>query len=313
MLTLYSIYGITLETDFGFNWPLSSGSPPVDVCFELRSGMAEIDLDGLRPVLRIPLHDDQQALSFYRIAEDIAAIRFGRNADHYLFPDRIVCHPHGPGQEWLVEIQLLGMVLGLWLELRGVPTLHASAAVVDGCGVAILGAKGEGKTTAITALVAAGHPLLVDDLLVLEVQERNVVAYPGYPMLRLWPEQADHFIGHHASLPLVHPGFAKRRVVVGGSFGLHQPYPAPLTHVYLPERRDCEHPTIERVATRDAVIALMRNSFLPDAMHPFELAGPRLETFAKLLGHVSVGRLAYPTGFDRLPELVAAIENDVNA
>jgi hypothetical protein len=314
-LTLYSVYGVTLETDFDFSWPLTFGSPPADVCFEVRPGGAESDLNTTEPLFRIPAssENDDFTLSFYRTGLAMAAIRFATDADYYLRHDRIVCYPHKPGQEWLVEIQLLGIVLGLWLELRGVPTLHASAAVVDGCAVAVLGAKGEGKTTLITALTAAGHPLLVDDLLALEVREKEVVAHPGYPMLRLWPEQADYFLGHHASLPLVHPRFTKRRVTVGGSFGVHHPYLAPLTHVYLPERSDCEQPAIERVATRDALIALMRHSFLREAIHPFNLAGPRLATFAELIRHVSVRRLVYPPGFERLPELVAAIESDVNA
>lgn len=272
----------------------------------------EVELDAATCVLDLPLGgpDGAASISFHRL-DGFDVVRIADDADHYLWPDRIVCHLHDPALSWLVEIQLLGMVLALWLELRGTPTLHASTAVVGGSAVGFLGTKGGGKTTAATALVAAGHPLLVDDLLALELTGEDVLAQPGYPMLRLWPEQADHFLGAHESLPLVHPAFTKRRVPVGEGFGSHHVTAAPLRRIYLPVRRDGGDVVIETIPSREALIETVRHSFLQDAVHGFGLAGSRLAMLAEVLRHASVRRVTYPSGFDRLPELVAAIEADV--
>ena len=272
----------------------------------------DVPLDAATSVLDLPLGPDPETpgISFHRL-DGVDVVRFADDAAHYLRRDRITCHLHDPSLDWLVEIQLLGMVLALWLELRGTPTLHASAAVVHGQAVAFLGVKGGGKTTAATALVAAGHPLLVDDLLALEVTADEVRAQPGYPMLRLWPEQADHFVGDHSDLPLVHPSFTKRRVPVGAGFGTHQTVSAPLARIYLPVRRDGGEVTIEPISSREALIETVRQSFLHDAVHRFGLAGARLSILADVLRHVPVRRVTYPSGFGRLPELVAAIEADV--
>jgi len=312
-LARYALYGSTLASDFPFRWPLPLGTTDPDVRFScVATAPLDADLGAATCILEVPLSAESGApsITFHR-CDGVDVVRFGRDADHYLWPDRIVCHLHDPSLTWLVEIQLLGMVLALWLELRGVPTLHASTVVVDGSAVAFLGTKGGGKTTAATALVAAGHPLLVDDLLALDLTGRQVLAQPGYPMLRLWPEQLAHFIGGGDQLPLVHPSFTKRRVQVGDGFGSHHAGPSPLRRIYLPVRQEGGKVTIEPVPSREALIETVRNSFLDDAVHSFGLAGSRLAMLAEVLSSASVRRVVYPSGFDRLPELVAAVEADV--
>ena len=312
-LARYALYGRTLASDFPFRWPLPRGTGTPDLHFTcVDTAPIDVQMDAATRVLDLPLgaHDGAASISFHQL-DGVDVVRIADDADHYVWPDRIICHLHDPSLDWLVEVQLLGMVLALWLERRGTPTLHASTVVVDGSAVAFLGTKGGGKTTAATSLVAAGHPLLVDDLLALELTGDDVLAQPGYPMLRLWPEQVAHFLGAHDPLPLVHPAFTKRRVAVGHRFGTHQTTPAPLRRIYLPVRRDGGEVIVEAIPSREALIETVRHSFLHDAVHSFGLAGTRLAQLAEVLRHASVRRVSYPSGFDRLPELVAAIEADV--
>jgi len=179
--------------------------------------------------------------------------------------------------------------------------------------VAFMGAKGGGKTTAATGLIAGGHALLADDLLALRFDADRVWAAPGYPMLRLWPEQADHFVGDHERLPLVHPAFTKRRVSIPQELGRFHPASAPLRRLYVPRRSHRGALTITPMRSRDAVIALVRESFLRDAVHGLGLAPRRLSTLAQTVRDVTVCTIRYPDGFDRLPEVVAAVEEDVAA
>jgi hypothetical protein len=308
----YLIYGITLETDLILEWPVQSTTAARDVQFTCTyTPPADLAWGTATPVHVISAADGESVHVSFHQFDDIDVIRFEGLMDHYLWPDRIVCHLHRPELLWLVEIQLLGMVLALWLERNGMPTLHASACVVNGTAVACLGTKGGGKTTAATALAVAGHPLLVDDLLALRLIADEVFAQPGYPLLRLWPEQADHFIGEHETLPLVHPSFTKRRVIVGEQVGAFHTDAAPLRRVYLPERNSGGEIVIERVSPREALIALIRHSFIAEAVNGYGLAEARFRAFIDVMHTVRVRRLSYPNGFEHLTELVAAIERDL--
>lgn len=316
----YTVYGITLATDFAFSWPvraLDSRSEQMSADLRFRcQATAPVAVEWCdAPSVHTVLVDDDEPHPgiTYHAFGSFDVVRIHGVADHYVWPDRIVCHLHEPELGYLVEIQLLGMVFAVWLERRGSPTLHASAVVVGGQAVAFLATKGGGKTTAGLGLIAAGHALLADDLLALRPTDSAVFAQPGYPMLRLWPEQAEHLVGGYADLPLVHPSFFKRRLTVEGDVGRFHPAPAPLARIYLPRRAAGGEMAMTRVRSTDAVIAMIQHSFLREAVHGLGLAGARLEQFAQVLRSLEVRAIRYPTGYDRLPELAEAVEADLAA
>ena len=104
-----------------------------------------------------------------------------------------------------MEIRLLGPVFSFWLELQGIPVLHASAVLVEGQAVAFLSSNYGGKTSLAATLMQAGHPLLTDDFLPVERGDGLYLGRPGYPTMRMWPEEAEHFLGSYEDLGLVHP------------------------------------------------------------------------------------------------------------
>ena len=134
---------------------------------------------------------DGDSVFLFAALPDRDVIRITGGLEFHLWPDRIVCHVLDGRHRYLIDITLLGMVYTLWLEQRGVPVLHGSAAVVGGIGAAFLTASGAGKSSLAAACVHAGHALLTEDLLALD----GTAGRPGYPMLRLWPEQAKRFVG----------------------------------------------------------------------------------------------------------------------
>jgi hypothetical protein len=314
------VYGIQMTSDFDFSFPLPPGGGEPDLVFSCQLHAPEgVGLEGAE---RVFAEGDEEggppAFEWFRCG-DFDLVRIREHADHYVFHDRIVCHLRRAEYGYLAEIQLFGMVLGLWLERRGTLALHASGAVVGDAAVAFLATKGGGKTTTATAMVAAGDPLLTDDLLALDLTGDEVCAQPGYPQLRLWPEQADHFLGGHEHLDLVHPAFTKRRVVVGGpdGFGELADGPRRLRRIYLPAREEPgaaagDHAVrVEPVAGQQALIELVRHTFLPQEVHRFGWQDRRLAELGRLVAEVPVRRLRYPSGLERLPALVRAIRADV--
>ncbi len=311
----YSVYGIGLTSAWPFTWPLVVSDVTSQLTFDFGAAAPE----GLIPPsieggVAIEGEDPADSPITIHPGEDYDVVRFRGLADHYLWPDRIYCHLRNEAMAHLVEIQLLGIVLALWLERHQVPTLHASVIVVNGRAIAFLGAPGRGKTTLATALIASGHELLVDDLVATRVVGDHVLVQPGYPMLRLWPEQADHFVGGHAAFAKMHPTYDKRLVPIGRGFGTFCKEEMPLARIFLPARgRTDREVSFLPVPSGEALLTLVANSFLHEAVNRLGMAGPRLQALSAVLSRTRLQVLRYPNGLDRLPDVIAAIEADVTS
>lgn len=187
--------------------------------------------------------------------------------------------------------------------------MHAAALVIDDKAIAFLGRKGGGKTTVAIALLGAGHRLLADDLLALHWEDGDLLANPGYPMLRLWPEQADYFLGDHVGLPLVHPAFTKRRVHLAAD-QFHSA-PAPLRRIYVPQRVTEGPVRLVPLRGRDALGVLLQSPFLGEPTHHLGLAADRFTSLARVARDIGVRSVQIPPGYERLSELVHVIEADL--
>lgn len=262
------------------------------------------------------MENGESVLSLYRMV-DYDVLRFAGFADFYLWPGQIICHLRNPDSSDLVELNLLGPVLSLWLELRSVPALHTSAVMMDRHAVAFLSSSQGGKSTLAAMFVQAGYSLLTDDILPVERRRDVLLGRPGYPTMRLWPDEALHFLGHCEDLELVHHKLTKRWVPVGpGGFGAFCDESQPLACLYVPQRRqpadtrtDVE---ITPISPRDAVIELVRHSFAAGIIEPLELRPQRLDFFARMVSRVPTRRLVYPSGFEHLPRVRDAILQDLN-
>lgn len=203
---------------------------------------------------------------------------------------------------------LLGPVFGLVLRLRGIPSLHASAVVVDGRALAICGPAGAGKSTTAAALAARGHPLVADDVLALPLRDGRVQAQPAYPHLRLWPDVVAPLFGGDAELPLLTPNWDKRLLRLDAAF--HRD-PLPLGAVYLLAAREAgaDAPRLRSVGATEAVLALVPNTYV--SWFPGREAQARaLGVLGELARTVPVVRATPHADPARLGELCALLEAD---
>ncbi len=302
------LLGCGVITDFPFASRLPSGAEdeegPIDLTFTV-SGQPLLSPLSASLVYASPSRNGAPQASLFRSgAHEILHCR--EAGDFLLGTERIeVCLESARLD--LAELRFLGPVMSYWLERRGLPTLHASAVAVNGRAVAFLSRHGGGKTGLAAAMVQAGFPLLTDDLLALEETEDRWMARPSYPEMRMWADEAAHFVGPPESLPLVQADSEKRRVAVGsGGFGSFLDASLPLTCIYLASRRTEGDGGIEvqPVPRSEALIELVRHSFSPRLVEAAGLQPARLDRLARLVRAVPVRRLIYPSGFDRLPEVV---------
>jgi len=301
----HRLFGINLTSDFPFSFHLAAGSAPADTTFSVCPDPPAVPT--------VPATDGESVSHLYR-ALGFDVLREPRMLDFYFWPDRITCHLLDPRYRFLIELRLLGPVLAHWLENRGIPALHASAVAVKGSTAAFLSTHGAGKTGLAAALMQTGCALLTDDLLPIEEQEGTFLGRSGYPQMRMWPDEAVHFLGSCEGLPLVHPELSKRRIPVGpDGFGTFHGSPLPLACLYMPERLPDRNAPVQvrEIPRSEALIELVRHSFSPYLVEAAGLQPFRFDFFARLVREVPVRRLCYPGGFDRLPEVAEAVLRDL--
>ena len=315
-LPRHRAYSLTLVVDFPLRTRLPGSSDPVDLTVSRVEKPSLSGWEHQTPTFVSPvrMEDGRSTILLYRMG-DVDVLRCTGVADFYVWEDRIDCSPLDPALGFAIEIFLLGIVLAYWLERRGSPMLHASAVAVEDRAVAFLATNRAGKSSLAATLMQAGHPLLTDDLLRLDVEE-SFAAHPGYPQMRMWPEVAEHFVGGFEDLDLVHPELTKRRVPVGPEgFGEFCDGARPLARVYLPTRREAGDRSsaieIRPIAPGQALIELVRGSFLPRITQAAGFQERRLARLTRLAREVPMRELIYPSGLSSLPRVREAVLADL--
>jgi hypothetical protein len=275
-------------------------------------------------VLFVRAHDDGEPwLSVGRRAGGYLVVLHGYASfwiDHA--GREIVCRPEVGAAPEAVEQLLLDQVVPMVLQLRGQPSFHASAVIVErpGAGrgvVAFVGASGMGKSTLAASLAspadrageascAAFAGLFSDDCLAVRPTSAGVLVQPSYPSLRLLPDAATALFRDRPDLPLVSPRTRKRRVELGA-----ETEALPLLRVYLLEQADAA-PAVARLRRVEAFAALARHLHRLDPERRDCLAG-EMAVLERVASEVIVARLSYRRSFGDLPAVRAAILADLSA
>ena len=310
---LYRLFGVTMASEYKFENPLPRISGVPDVTFTCRT-TRPLSIEGMKkPVYASRSKtDDGESVISIQTMEDCHVVHFAGSVDFYLSSDTIIAHLLDPACRYMVEILLLGEIFSLWLELQGIPTIHASAAVVDNNAIAFLSTNEGGKSGLAAAFTQQGHPILTDDILPIENRHDRFLARPGYPAMRMWPDQAVHFFGKYEDLEIVHPMYSKRRILVGPQgFGTFCNEEKPLKVMYVPQRNDPDsNITIEPVSKKNAFIELIQNSFTAGIVEALGLQPQRMKFFTRMVMQVPMRRLNYPEGFHHLSHVVDAVLED---
>jgi hypothetical protein len=313
---LYRLFGVTMASDYPFATPLLRVSGIPDLSFTCRN--KPVSLTGLtrKPVFA-SANKNAGGESVGSICKTKTGylVHYAGIADFSLSSNAIIAHVRDPAYRYMIEILLLGEIFSLWLELRGIRTLHASAAVVDHTAIAFLATNKGGKSGLAATLAQHGHRILADDIVPVEDQNDRFLARPGYPAMRMWPDMAEHFLGTYEDLELVHPEHSKRIVPVGPhGFGRFCPDKQPLKVIYLPHRLSPEQDiTIQPVSKKDAFFALLQNSFTVGVVEALGLQPQRMDFFSRMVTQVPVRHLYYPEGFLHLPRVADAILGDIES
>jgi len=285
----YEVFGVVLATRHELATALVETTATPDVVFELVDAPL-IPETSWGP----PLREEAGEFALYRV-HDCEVLHFIDEATFFLMDQRIFCFLPDSSRRHVVEIRLLGAVLAYWLESRGIPTLHASAVVVGDRAVAFVSGNGGGKTSLAAELMRRGHRMLTDDILPIDVRNEAAHGRPGYPQMRMWPAEAERFVGTVEGLVTVHPAFDKLRVPVGGDgLGDFCREATTLGTIYfLNPVATREPPRFERVPPHETVMLLVAAGFAARVAGVAPQAAERFHTLGKVATSVPVWWLTY--------------------
>lgn len=203
---------------------------------------------------------------------------------------------------------ILGRVLGLWLEMVGRLVLHGALVEMKGKGVGFLAQSGMGKSTLLTALVRGGCGYLSDDLISVRREESQWMTGQGLLQVRIWPDSGNHFFADYGSYAHVHPQYEKRKIppqrVPGFRVG---EMAVPLSQLVILQRLEPDQKVRvewKRLPAGEAMVQLIAQSYNVEALEALGLQKRRMPQLAKMAEDIPVWLCSYPSGFDRLPELV---------
>lgn len=301
-------YGRVLATDLPFIVHLPAATGAIDVTLTHSDGPALEVVEGgeCRRIFSAERGPDEEPWLEAFSLKERTWLRFRGFADFEIGCDRIACRLAG-GTIAEAETFFLGLVSALWLEFRGALCLHGAAVVAPSGGIGFLGYNRAGKSSLAASFLSAGGSLLTDDVLALEFDENaRPMARPGFPQLRLWPHSAEILIGNERQFEPVHPHFEKLRVPVEDGIGSFEDRPCELRALFLPDRSG-DSIEIFRLAPREALIELVRHSFLGELGEAAIGVGRRFDRLVAAAERLPVFRLVYPNGLEHLPDVREAI------
>lgn len=222
----------------------------------------------------------------------------------------IVIEMIGDVEERVVRLPLLGIIMAVLLHNRGAFLLHGSAVRAGKVAIVFLGNKGMGKSTLASALLAAGHGLISDDIVMIRPsQEGAFEILPSYPHIKLWADTIPHvFNDRFYDFHQLHPDIDKHGYYVTQGF---VDKPTPLKQLYI-IRRGPEL-NITPCTFQEAIVELVRFTYV--VRFGTQLLGADQGRHFKFCAHLAsnteVLYLDVPNTLQELSKIREAIRNSV--
>jgi hypothetical protein len=275
------------------------------VSFGLGEARAQAPLGG-EPFHRWTFPGGVPWTQFYR-TESGYLLRFPDLADFLVSADgrEARCHAAPEVSDETIDHLYQNQVLPLALSRQGKLVLHASAVEVDGEGIVFVGESGRGKSTLAASFATGGYRFITDDGLVIEEAAAGYQVLPSHPSIRLWEDSQEALM--HPAAPVAAPVqyTSKTRFLAGGDIAFCGE-PRPLGRVYFLSDRQSPHVAFDRMDASDALIELVKHSFLLD-IEAREMLASHFDQLSRLVAERIYYRLDYPRRFDMLSDVRNAI------
>ena len=301
----YTAYGLKIESFLALPELQSIESFTGDADIVIKLGRCDLPLeaDGKESYFRL---DNQLAFCYWHKAGSYV-IRDGKE---------IIVEAASGVAENLLRPMLLGAAMGFLLYQRGIFVLHSSIiAFQNGHGfdhaIGFVGHSHSGKSTMAAAFHKRGHCALSDDLVALrldfqtphELQKSSEpLVYPGHLHIKLRSPSVEAFGETTQTLPQWHPDFESYLFQFS-----ERPVTEPLPLRCLYALDVGAEISIERMEAHESLMKLVDNSYCVRSLPTMNTDQNFLQC-AQLARQVPLYRLRRPLDFNRLPDVLEAIE-----
>lgn len=307
----YAAYGVSIRSDAPLPLPplatsgvfeieVHNNNGPINPCIQVESGFEQ------NPSTAFDVASFPDGSSYVRMpgVGEISVSPDGRFLD---------CRRYAESTSESFNVYLVTQALSFALVKCGLEPLHATAVAIDGKAALFLGDCGFGKSTLAAAFLQAGYPLLTDDLLVLHKPHAALLAYPGSPRIKLFPQMARKFLGesvtgapmnpytHKMIVPLKEWQVCTDALPVGGIYALAR----------ASEVRGAEV-GLSVMSQRETFLALLAGTFNRTLLEPARLRR-QFEATQGLANTLRVKKLSYPRSLCSLPAVLELVISDLCA
>jgi energy-coupling factor transporter ATP-binding protein EcfA2 len=221
--------------------------------------------------------------------------------------NQIIVNNSSQIEENFLRSLILGPALGILLHRHNRLILHASAVNINGEAVAIMGHNGMGKSTTTMALIARGYPLIADDILSVEFDQKdNPAVYPGIGRIKLWPRVYNKYKEKFSNMNVIHSQSPKR------SCQLKEQSTSilPLKHIYILEKSS--KIGLSELNYSESLIELIRNSYCANIFQEADEKS-HFQEYAEIVRRVPIKYLNRYDSLSELEQLAEIIEKDVQS
>jgi hypothetical protein len=223
---------------------------------------------------------------------------------------RVTIYARSGIDESILGLLLASQVAVVLLHELGHVTLNASAVALPQGAIAFLGSPGQGKSTLAASFLERGAELVTDDVLPLQSADGGVLALPGLPAMKLWPQTIHGRLEIDRAPPPISSDDQDRPLPRDG----HRPFrtePVPLRGIFVLDRYDADERgrvdvTLCRLAARDGLTAMLGHAACAALLPPEEVAR-LLPRYAGVAARVPIRVLSYPSGLEHRDAVHAAV------
>jgi len=210
-----------------------------------------------------------------------------------------------------VRLFLMGSVFGALLHQRDDLVLHGSAIVAGEACVALLGQSGAGKSTLAAAFRQRGYPVLTDDLCVVRAGAGGrLLAQPGVPQAKLWPDSLEELNLPADGLRRIRRKLEKRAVPLGADFATTA---RPMKKIYLLGADNKEELALAPAAGPRKFSILKHQTYRFGFLAGIDDRAGHFQLALRLAQGTPVGVVRRTNGAFRLKELADLLEADFRA
>lgn len=306
----YYLYGLKVDSPWPLPCPMQTNTGIA--ALEFFVGSSNLFAEALEQAGTEP---ESAQWDYYGVLRDGAEyVRWNKLFEFVISADgrKIAGRPFAAASWEAFHTYLLGHVLSYGLLKLGFEPLHATVVVVDGRAVGFLGQGGYGKSSLAAAFLQAGHRLLTDDLLVVEEEGDRMLAYPGIPRIKLFPEIASILLGKQAAGTPMNPYTQKLVIPLAPSQAAQDAKHLMALYVLNPPTAKPRNRrvTIRKLPRRRAFLSLVSSTFNTKVINSKRLA----QQFAmadNLSASIPIKSLSYPRELSRFREVVDTIRADL--